>query len=439
MIGANSRRRAGERVLSTVQSTAGQEWRRHWALVLACFVGFSFFSVPTASMGVFMEPIAREFGWGRTLIAAGTSMGSVVTALLSPFFGVLIDRFGVRRLGLPGVVLTAFAIGSISLASGSPVQWLLLWAFYALISISVKTTIWTAPVSGAFVAGRGLALALVLSGTAAAQAVSPPLCNWLIEHYGWRAAYVWTGFGWGGLTLVLCWLFLYDAHDRQRAAPADRPAAAVLPGLTIPEAWRSRPLWMIGISTFVMMFLSLGLQIHQVPILTGAGVSRANAAWLASLFGVAGVVGKLITGALLDRYRPNWIGGLTLAANGIAFVLLLEGVRTPELIVAAILINGYSAGTKLQICTYLTASYAGLRNLGTIFGAMYSLVSLGSGLGPMAAGYVYDTTGGYTPFLLVGAVGCVLCGLTVMLLPRYPDWPAAPAVPIDANPQGAPA
>ena len=51
--------------------SAAQEWKRGWTLVLACFVGFSFFSVPTSSMGVFIEPISREFGWGRALVAAG--------------------------------------------------------------------------------------------------------------------------------------------------------------------------------------------------------------------------------------------------------------------------------------------------------------------------------------------------------------------------------
>jgi predicted MFS family arabinose efflux permease len=414
-------------------ASAAREWRDNWTLVLACFVGFSFFSVPTSSIGVFMEPIAREFGWGRTLLAAGTTTTAIVTALLSPAVGMLIDRWGARRLALPGVAATAFAIAAISLANGSALQWVLLWVFYSLISISVKTTVWTAPVSGMFVAGRGLALALVLSGVAAAQAISPPLCNWLIEHYGWRQAYVWTGFGWGGVALLLCWLFLYDIKDRGRMAQTAVPAAADMPGLSIAEAWRSRALWAIGIATFFMMLLSIGLQIHQVPILTGAGVSRANAAWLASLFGVAGVVGKLVTGALLDRFRPNWIGGVTLAVNSIAFLFLLDDVRTPELIVAAILVNGYSAGTKLQICTYLTASFAGLRNLGAIFGAMYSLVALGSGLGPLIAGVVYDTTGGYTPFLLAGTVGCLFCGLLILTLPRYPDWrPAQAMSPVQA-------
>jgi MFS family permease len=365
-------------------------------------------------------------------VAAGTTVTAVVTALLSPFFGVLIDRYGARRLALPGVIATGFAMAAISLATGSAVQWLLLWGFYAVISVSVKTTVWTAPVSGMFEAGRGLALGLTLCGTAAAQVVSPPLCNWLIEQYGWRQAYVWAGFGWGSLALLLSWLFLFDVHDRgrrrPRAAQIDTPAEAPrgdLPGLSIAQAWLSRALWMIAVSTFVMMTLSLGLQIHQVPILTGSGVSRANAAWLVSLFGVAGIVGKLVTGTLLDRYRPNWIGGITLAANGLAFAFLHDGVRTPELIVAAILINGYSAGTKLQICTYLTSSYAGLRNLGAILGTMFSVVALGSGLGPLLAGLTYDFTGSYSLFLIAGTVGCLFCGGLVAALPRYPDWRAS--------------
>ena len=403
------------------QRAGATEWQQGWALVLASFVGFSFFSLPTASMGVFMQPIGDEFGWGRTLIAAGTSISSVVTALLSPFFGILIDRYGSRRLALPGLVITALAMASIALANGSPLQWLAIWAFYALISITVKTTVWTAAVSGTFTAGRGLALGLTLSGTAAAQIIAPPLANWLVDEMGWRLAYVWMSLGWGGLALLLAWLFLYDAHDRNRALEsADAPAE--LPGLSLGEAWRSRALWAIAASTFLMMFLSLGLQIHQVPILTGAGISRSNAAWLAGLFGVAGIIGKLVTGWLLDRFpHANAIGAATLAANSIAFGLLLWGVHAPALIVAAILLNGYSAGCKLQICTLLTARYGGMRNFGKIYGTMTSVVALSSGVGPMAAGAVYDLTGGYGMFLIAGVIGCLISGLLVLTLPALTE------------------
>jgi predicted MFS family arabinose efflux permease len=419
--------------LTATGLSAAEEWKRGWRLVLACFVGFSFFSIMAQTLGVFMHPLVTEFGWSRTLVSSGITIASAATAILSPFFGVLIDRYGSRKVALPGLVTASVAISAFSLASGSATQWILLWSFYAVISISVKTTVWTAAIIGAFNSSQGLALGAMLSGTAAAQVIVPPLATWLIDEFGWRMAYAWLGMGWGSATFLLCWFFLYDVHSTKpaklaRDAPArDRPD---LPGLSIPEAWRDTALWRIGISTFVVMLLTIGLLIHQIPILTQAGVSRTNAAWLASLAGVAGIAGKLISGVLLDRFRANWVGGLTLLVTALAFLLLMDGVHTPGLIVLAMVINGYAAGSKLQIASYLTARYGGVRNFGVIYGLITSCVAFGSGMGPMVAGFVFDTTGGYGGFLVAGTVGCVLCGLLIMSLPRYPEFrPAGRARP----------
>lgn len=401
--------------------SAADEWKRGWRLVVACFIGFSFFSIMTHSLGVFMEPLSREFGWSRTLISSGVTISSAVTALLSPFFGILIDRYGSRKVALPGLVAAMFAISAFSLANGSAWQWMGLWVFYAVISISVKTTVWTAAIVGSFTAAQGLALGFMLAGTGAAQVILPPLTTWLVDEFGWRLAYVWLGGGWGGLTLLLCWFFLHDVHSRAASGAAgEAKARPDLPGLTIAEAWRDSALWRIATSTFFVMLLTIGLLIHQIPILVEAGVSRIDAAWLASLAGLAGIVGKLVSGVLLDRYRANWIGGLTLVATGLAFLLLIDGVRTPALIVVAMVVNGYSAGSKLQIASYLTARYGGVRNFGVIYGLITSLVAFGSGVGPMLAGFVYDTAGDYTAFLLAGTIGCTLCGFLIMTLPRYP-------------------
>ena len=398
--------------------TGAGEWKRGWRLVLACFTGFSFFSIMTHSLGIFMEPLSREFGWSRTLISSGVTISAVVTALLSPFFGILIDRYGSRRVALPGLVAATVAIACFSLASGSATQWMLLWIFYATISISVKTTVWTAAVVGAFTHSQGLALGAMLSGTAAAQIVLPPLATWLVEHVGWRLTYVWLGCGWGGLTMVLCWFFLHDVHSRPNRQA--RTVQADLPGLSIAQAWRDTALWRIGLSTFVVMLLTIGLLIHQIPILTEAGVTRTTAAWLASLAGAAGIAGKLVSGLLLDRFQANWVGGITLLVTAFAFLLLLDGVHTPGLIVTAMVIGGYAAGSKLQIASYLTARYGGVRHFGVIYGLITSLVAFGSGLGPMVAGFAYDTGGSYAAFLIAGTVGCVACGLLLMTLPRYP-------------------
>jgi predicted MFS family arabinose efflux permease len=402
------------------------EFREGWKLVLAASFGFSFFSVMLAGTGLFMQPLGDEFGWSRTLLSSGPSIATIMTAILGPFFGAMIDRYGSRRLALPGIVVTMASISAFSLLNGETWQWIALWFIFGLVSVSIKSTIWTAAVVGAFERSRGLALGLTLSGTAVAQSIVPPLGNLLIDAFGWRMAFICLGLGWGSITLLLAWLFLHEARrTRVQAAnqtqPGDHPPAE---GLTVREAVRDRALWQLAISNFLIMAMTMGLTIHLFPILTEAGVSREKAALLTALSGVAGIVGKLVTGYLLDRFRPNFVGGITLGAAAAGFALLIDDIASPTLIVMALLVNGYAAGTKTHITGYLTAGYAGMRNFGAIYGFMSALMSLAAGVGPLLAGAAYDMSGGYEPFLIAGAAGCVFGGLLIVLMPPVREWTA---------------
>lgn len=407
-------------------SSSLSEWKAHWPLVLTASLGFSFFSVMLAATGLFIGPLGAEFGWNRTLLSAGPSIATLMTAILSPFCGALIDRYGARRLVLPGLVLTTGSIASFAFANGSEVQWFALWVFFGFVAVSIKSTAWTAAVLNVFERSRGLALGMTLAGTAVAQAVVPPLANWLITTQGWRGAYVWMAVGWGGITLLASVLFFEDGIRKARKGSGmatGKPSSdSNARGLSTREAIRDRALWQVGISNFVVMALTMGLTIHLFPILTEAGVSRGHAAWLVSLAGIAGIAGKLVTGVLLDRYRPNWVGGITLGIASLAFLFLSDGLNSSTFIVIAMLINGYAAGTKTQITGFLTASYGGMRNYGKIYGVMAALMALASGVGPLLAGSIYDTVGGYGPFLFLGAVGCCVGGALMVFLPQYPTW-----------------
>jgi predicted MFS family arabinose efflux permease len=409
--------------MGEVQMTATQEWRRGWTVVLAAFVGFSFFSVMTAAVGVFMQPLVDEFGWNRAQASSGTSFAGIVAAVLSPFYGIVIDRWGTRKLALPGLVAMSLLTAAFSLNNGSFGLWIAMWLVFGLVSLTIKSTVWSTVVAAAFEKARGFALGVMLCGTAFAQVITPPLTNWLIEDFGWRMAFVGIGLGWGAIALAVCIPFMRDLHlEPKRNAAGEVVARPVLSGLTIGEAWRDRALWQIGISTFLMMALTIGLMIHQFPIMVDAGVSRSDAAWLVSLFGVGGIVGKLVTGALMDKFSPNWIGGLTLGSAGLAFLLLMEPFRTEALIVVAMFVNGYASGTKLQITGYMTTRFAGLKNFGKIFGMMAALIAAGTSIGPVLAGWIYDTAGNYSAFLLAGVIGSVFSGLLIVTLPKYPKF-----------------
>ena len=405
-----------------VERSVKDEWKANWSLVLAASLGFSFFTIMIASSGLFFEPLQAEFGWSRTLLSSGPSIASILTAVLGPFAGALIDRYGSRRVVLPGLMLTIVSVMSFALTSGVELQWVGLWVIFGIVAVSIKSTAWTAAVLGVFDRSRGLALGLTLSGTAVAQIVVPPLANWLIMTVGWRAAFVWLALGWGGLTFLTCVFFLLDANDRPRAPrqAGSGQADLTVSGLTTREALRDSALWRLAISNFLVMLLTMGLTIHVFLILTEAGISRSSAAWLTSLSGVAGICGKLITGFLLDRFKPNWTGGITLGAAALAFLLLDQGRSSPTVIVIAMLVNGYAAGTKTQITGQLTAAYGGMKNFGKIYGVMAALMALAAGLGPALAGAIYDHFGSYGPFLMIGVIGCVLGGALMISLPAYP-------------------
>jgi predicted MFS family arabinose efflux permease len=415
-------------IVNPSKATALEEWKSGWSVVLASSIGFSFFSVMLAAVGLFMGPLGEEFGWSRTTLSAGTTIATLTTALLGPFFGILVDRFGTRRLALPGLLLTIGAISGFSQLTGAVWQWYAMWFAFGFVSVSIKSTAWTAATVGMFTRSRGLALGMVLAGTAVSQTIVPPLGNWLIENYGWRTAFVCLALGWGGFTFLVCWLFFHDVNDEARgsaAKPEIVATTAALPGLTRTQGLRDTALWRLAVSNFVIMLLTMGLSVHLFPILTEAGITRTSAAWLSSLTGIAGIVGKIATGVLLDRYRPNWVGGVTLGASAFAFALLVDDIRSPTLIIIAMIVNGYVFGTKTQITGYMTASYAGMKSFGFLYGIMSALMALASGLGPLLAGMSYDNLGGYEPFLIAGTVGCILSGLLIFSLPPVPNWEEA--------------
>lgn len=415
--------------MATGALSAREEWSQGWSVVFAASVGFSLFSVMLSAAGIFMQPLGEEFGWSRTTLSAGLAVATFVTAILSPFFGILIDKYGSRRLALPGIVLTTLGMASFGLMSGSTEMWIGLWVVFGMILVTVKSTVWSAAVAHRFTHSRGLALGLVIAGTAVAQGTVPMLGNWLIENYGWRQAYIWLAFGWGSMTFVICYFLFKDGYAKAGSQTADQMAEtaaikAAVPGLTVKQAVRSPALWMILISSFIVMAVTQGFSVHLFPILTESGIARGQAAQLMIVSAVAAVIGKLATGWMLDRFRPNWVGGLTLAACALAFAPLMEGARSMPLVIFALVVNGYAIGTKTNITLFFAAEYGGMRNFGKIYGTISAIITFATALGPLIAGRLYDTSGSYDSFLMLGVVGCVIGGLMLIVLPSAPRWKA---------------
>lgn len=385
-------------------------------------VGMSFYSMIGYSLGTFIEPLETAFGWGRAQISAGLTIVTLTAMVGAPFMGAAIDFIGTRRIAIWGVTAQAVAFSSLSLASGSVVQWLFLWSLLALTALTTKILVWSVAVSSVFTAGRSLAIACVLTGTAMGQSLSPLVSHFLIERVGWEYAYICMGLGWGGLALILILAFFFDAREKARRDHSGPAEKAKLGGLTLRQAFRDNRIRRIAVAEIMVSAMATGVMIHMVPVLSDAGLSRSSAIEIAALTGVSGLVGKLLVGWLLDRIQGSWIPFLSFAIQTLAYFFLLNTFGSVYLLMAGVAIMGFSVGACLQVTAYLVSRYAGLQNYGKIFGAIVSMTMVGASIGPLLAGFVFDTTGTYAPLLTAGIPVLFITALLFVGLGPYPDY-----------------
>ena len=401
--------------------TALGEWKQHWLLALSATIGFTYSPVATYSLGLFMEPLQREFGWERSEISMGLFVNALFAVLFTAPVGALIDRYGARRNAIPGIMLGMVALGALSFANGSLVQWVALWTFYAVATLFIKTTVWCAAVSKAFSVSRGLAIGVVLCGSGLSQSLTPIVAQRLIDGFGWRHAYQLLALGWGGLVLVLLVLFFHDFGPNNVAAKPGAPATA-LPGYTFREAIRSRPILQICGAVAIGSIIAVGIAVHLVPILIDTGLSRGVAAGIGGLAGLSAIAGKLLTGALLDRLRGSLVPFVSFSLPSLGMALLL--LPNPGVWVAglAVVIMGFAAGSVTQSQAYLITRYAGLRSYGAVLGVASSIIGLTLGFAPWFAGKVYDVTGSYQLVLQLGIPCTLAAGTLVIGLGAYPEF-----------------
>ncbi len=433
--------------MNQTERTALQEWQAHWPLVIAGLIGFSFYSMVTYSLGTFMEPLEKTFGWSRAQISLGLTIFGLTATFAGPPMGAVLDRIGSRRIAIYGLVLSGATFALFSLLNGSLTQWFTLWVVFSLCSVAIKSTVWSAGTSSVFTASRGLALAAVLSGSALGQVFAPLIANALIQSQGWAAAYFWIGLGWAGLGAVVVALFFHDAFALNKRANAALVAqggsasaatsgsgSARLPGLTIPEACRDSRVIRIAVANLLMSFVGAGVTVHLVPLIAETGLTRGEAVEIAATAGLAGIAGKFLAGWLLDRVQGSFVPVSSFAVGALGYFLLTNVLHTPVGLTMGSMCLGYAGGAGLQVSTYLISRYAGLRNFGVIFGTIASAMMAGTSFGPLLAGAIHDSTGNYTALLWTAVPVMLVCSMLFFRLGAYPVFTRREEDDLSASP-----
>ena len=283
------------------------EFRRGWRVLLAALLGTAFGAspLPFQTTGFMIGPIREETGWTLSQVSLGVTIYGILGALLAPAFGAMSDRWGVRRVALGSLTAFGLVFASFSLMPSSLFWFYAIWTTIGLVGIGSTPITWSRAVNLWFFKNRGLALGMTLVGTSVAAMILPTLTVTLIHQYGWRQSYALIALLPLAIALPVALAFFREPRPEERPAElnvVDASGKVALPGWSLTEAMRSPRFWIMVASIFCVAFAYGGSLVHMPQMLKARGFEDTQQAFVVSMFGVSIFAGRIITGALVDRF-----------------------------------------------------------------------------------------------------------------------------------------
>ena len=419
-----------------------------WWIVLAthliCMIGYGTWLY---SFGVFFKPMSAEFGWTRAMTAGAYSLRSIEGGIASPVVGWAVDKYGSRGVIVVGAIVSGGAFALMPLVDS-------LLGFYLVYGILLSAGMsamlylpaWTV-IAKWFKRRLSLAMALLAVGAGFGGLICAPASAFLIEHYGWRSAFVVLG--------VVIWIVAIPLALVVRNSPAEMglapdgdpltgegpekedsssspggsaPESAAPADYTLKQALKSSVFWTLALAFFFFGMAHSTVTVHTVPALTDAGIPMTQAAFSIGLLTLVSVIGRLSFGYLGDHVTKRYLFMVAYVLTGLGLLVLMNA-RTMGMVYLFIFLFGVGFGGTVPLMPAIRAEYFGLSALGKIQGFMNPVMMFAGAVGPIFAGSVFDATGSYRiSFLVTGLL--TFCAAIAMFFAR----PARPPEELDAQP-----
>ncbi len=377
------------------------------------------------------EPIAEEFGWSYASISLASSLRGLEVGLLAPVIGILVDRWGPRRLIFGGSIIICGGLLLLSRVSSLA----MFYGAFALIAIGMSTctgTVFMTTVINWFRRNAGLAIGIAASGTGLAGIMVPVLTK-LIDVLQWRMAMVTVGLGMLVIVLPLSLLFRHkpehygykpDGEVSSVAETMKVQVSTVAAGVNISasQAIRKRAFWHITISAMCQHFVLNAVITHMMPYLSSLGVTRSVSSFVALVLPFVSIGGRLSSswlGDIFDRRQVAAVSFLSMTAG-----LLFFGYITTEriwLLVPFIITLSLGWGINNTTRIALLRDHFGRSNFGTILGFLSGIAMIGNISGAPLAGWVFDTWGSYQGAWLSSSVLTLLGAALMFTIPSYSE------------------
>jgi len=406
-----------------------------WIIVGVAMVSMAFWFGIRATFSVFYVALLEEFSWSRAGAAGVQSMALITYTIMAPIVGGLIDRFGPRRIIIPGILL--LASGLILCSSIKTLgQFYLLYGVVVGIGVtSIAIVSYTVILAHWFEKKRGLANGLAVSGIGLGTLIFVPLSQYCISLWGWRLTFVILG----GLVLIilLCVNTLLLRHKPQELGlytngikegeqptekePVVMDSAWLETEWTLKSALKTGRFWYLMIFSFLAAIVIYVILVHHVRFLVDQGIDKTMAALIFGLTGIISLAFRIFWGWLSDfigREKTYTLGAICIFL-GVSSLTLLEISGERQLIYPFIVFFGAGWGVTAPMFMSVAADLFQGRGFGLIYGVLEGVIGIGGALGAWVPGFIFDKTQSYQwAFGLAAFMAMLSCLFVWLAAPR---------------------
>jgi len=394
--------------------------KRHQGLAVATaffalfsIVGFAFYGLP-----FFYDFFVRELGWTRAQVTSGNAFAKLVIGPIFGFLaGIVVDRFGPRRLMLVGILLAGIA----PIGLGGTTTLVAFYTFYLMNALGYVTG---GPLpnqvmlSRWFDSGRGRAMGIAYLGIGVGGALVPLLAHALTEALGWRSALQILGLMMIGIAFPFAFFLREPPATDPQAAAAAHPAASTPGADSILDVLRQPAFYLLALGSMASIGAVGGTtQNLKLYFAMDRGMAQGRVAELISLVLVGSIAGRLLMGFLADRWSKKRVMLLVYLIVA-STIPLLWAAPSPATLRAAAVLFGIGLGGDYMIIPLMAAELFGLRRMGRVMGIVLTADGVAEAVVPMAVATLRDRSGSYGPGFALLVSLAALGALAVSLLPR---------------------
>ena len=363
-------------------------------------------------------------------MSLAVSFRGMETGVAAPVVGLLTDKYGPRKLVFAGSILAGLSFILLSRTNS-------LWSFYVFfILLSIGTSFcFTVPgytaIANWFKKRRGTALGLSIAAIGGGG-ILIPVTNRLIEQYGWRDTLIFAGIGMWVIGIPASLVLRHHPEDYGHVPDGSKPKQTIVAaqhdqasatgqhsGVGVMQAMKTRDFWLLSAAATISSAGASTVSVHVMPFLISIEISRGTASSIAALVVISSIAGRLVFGWLGDRFPKKHLFGIALLLQAAGLLLIVRSHSTGQALAFALLFGpGFGGIATLRLA--IQGEYFGRRAFGSIHGILSGIHTIGTIIGPLLAGWLYDVQGSYSLTWLILGVAILAVAPLLSIASRPP-------------------